>query len=273
MSPFFIHGKRLIDGIDKGGVMRVALLLKDGSICKDLSSGLRDKGLDAAAYEFGDAGDLKTYMAISRFFAHEAEGFDLVHNCMGAHVLIFSRFISTPLLTTIEKSPSEEEGMLYRSLGRYYAPVSGGLVIEGADCTVITPGQMGFVDAYIALYEKIISANAREDHRPWGYYEVLSDDKNDHKVKRITVWPGKRLSLQLHKKRREHWVIISGKARVTLGKDTFTLGPSQSVDIPVETAHRIENIGNIPLVFIEVQQGDYFGEDDIIRLEDDYGRV
>jgi len=273
MSPFFICGKRLIGRIDKGGVMRIALLLKDGSVCKDLYSGLRDKGLDAAAYEFGDAGDLKTYMAISRFFAHEGEGFDLVHNCMGAHVLMFSRFISTPLLTTIEKSPSEEEGMLYSSLGRYYASVSEGLVLEGADCTVITPGQVGFVDAYIALYEKIISANAREDHRPWGYYEVLSDDKNDHKVKRITVWPGKRLSLQLHKRRREHWVIVSGKARVTLGKNTLTLGPSQSVDIPVETAHRIENIGNIPLVFIEVQQGDYFGEDDIIRLEDDYGRV
>ncbi len=255
--------------------MRIAFLLSKHSIWKELSLGIKDRDRDkeVVAYELGDSEGLKSYVAITRFFSDEAEGFDLVHNCLGARALMFSRFVSTPVLTTIEKNPSEEESMLYRSLGGYYVVISEDLTVKGLDCTVIKPGQADMVGSYIRLYERIVSANAREDHRPWGYYEVLSDDKNDHKVKRITVWPRKRLSLQLHKRRREHWVIVTGMARVTLDRDTLDLGPSQSVDIPIGTAHRIENIGNIPLVFIEVQLGDYFGEDDIIRLEDDYGRV
>lgn len=111
-----------------------------------------------------------------------------------------------------------------------------------------------------------------EDHRPWGYFEVLSDDKGDHKVKRITVWPGKRLSLQWHRKRREHWIMIAGSALVTLEGKEIRLSPPDSIDIPLMAHHRIENIGNVPLVFIEVQQGEYFGEDDIVRVEDDFGR-
>lgn len=112
-----------------------------------------------------------------------------------------------------------------------------------------------------------------EDHRPWGFYEVLCEEHEDHKIKRITIWPGKRLSLQLHNKRSEHWFIVSGRARVTIEKEQMVLGTSQSADIPVGAVHRIENIGDEPLVFIEVQHGDYFGEDDIIRIEDDFGRV
>jgi mannose-6-phosphate isomerase-like protein (cupin superfamily) len=111
------------------------------------------------------------------------------------------------------------------------------------------------------------------EHRPWGYYEVLSDDHADHKVKRITVLPGKRLSLQYHKRRREHWVVISGKAVVTVGDRQVELGPSETIDIPQASAHRIENVGSENLVLVEVQQGDYLGEDDIVRLEDDFGRV
>lgn len=111
-----------------------------------------------------------------------------------------------------------------------------------------------------------------EEHRPWGYYEVLSDDKPDHKVKRITVWPGKRLSLQYHLKRREHWVVVSGRGLVTVGGRQVNLVSDESIDIPLRAHHRIENTGDDPLVFIEVQQGDYFGEDDIVRLEDDFGR-
>jgi mannose-6-phosphate isomerase len=112
----------------------------------------------------------------------------------------------------------------------------------------------------------------REEHRPWGYYEVLSQDKKDHKVKRITVWPGKRLSLQYHQKRSEHWVVVSGRGLVSLDGKQVKLAENEAIDIPLGAQHRIENIGDEPLVFIEVQQGEYFGEDDIVRLEDDFGR-
>ena len=110
------------------------------------------------------------------------------------------------------------------------------------------------------------------DHRPWGFYEVLSD-KPDHKVKRITVYPAKRLSLQRHQKRSEHWYIVFGNAVVTLDVEEIRLKEGESIDIPLGTAHRISNESSEDVVFIEVQRGEYFGEDDIERLEDDFGRV
>jgi mannose-6-phosphate isomerase len=111
-----------------------------------------------------------------------------------------------------------------------------------------------------------------EEHRPWGFYEVLSQDKQDHKVKRITVWPGKRLSLQYHQKRSEHWVVVSGCGLVSVEGKQVKLVENESIDIPLRAQHRMENIGDEPLVFIEVQLGEYFGEDDIVRVEDDFGR-
>ena len=110
------------------------------------------------------------------------------------------------------------------------------------------------------------------DQRPWGYYEVLSDGP-DHKVKRITVYPGKRLSLQRHRRRAEHWFILRGEALATLGEKEVPLKNGESVDIPKGELHRIENRGSVHLIFIEVQTGEYFGEDDVERIEDDYGRI
>jgi mannose-6-phosphate isomerase len=107
--------------------------------------------------------------------------------------------------------------------------------------------------------------------RPWGHYDVLTDEA-DYKVKRIVVEPGKRLSLQRHARRAEHWYVVRGGALVTRDTELLPLDPGNAVDIPRGAAHRIENPGDVPLVFIEVQRGDYFGEDDIERLEDDYGR-
>jgi mannose-6-phosphate isomerase len=109
--------------------------------------------------------------------------------------------------------------------------------------------------------------------RPWGTYTVLDDGAGDHKVKRIVVHPGKRLSYQLHARRAEHWFIVSGTATVTLDGARVELGPGDSIDIPQGGAHRLANEGSTDVVFIEVQRGSYFGEDDIVRLEDDYGRV
>jgi mannose-6-phosphate isomerase len=108
--------------------------------------------------------------------------------------------------------------------------------------------------------------------RPWGAFVIL-DDGPTGKVKRITVDPGQRLSYQKHHRRKEHWFVVAGRAVVTLDGVDHELGPGEAVDIPLGTAHRVRNPGDDDLVFVEVQQGDYFGEDDIVRLDDDYGRA
>ena len=109
--------------------------------------------------------------------------------------------------------------------------------------------------------------------RPWGNYTVLSEDAPDHKVKRLVVHPGKRLSYQRHAKRAEHWFIVSGTATVTLDGTVSEVQAGEAIDIPPESAHRVANDGATDVVLIEVQRGSYFGEDDIVRLEDDYGRI
>ena len=109
------------------------------------------------------------------------------------------------------------------------------------------------------------------DERPWGSYTVL-EDAPDHKVKRIEVLPGKRLSYQKHERRAEHWFVVHGSALVTLDGTEVPVSAGSAIDIPLGAAHRIANVGEGPLMFIEVQHGTYFGEDDIIRLEDDFGR-
>lgn len=109
-------------------------------------------------------------------------------------------------------------------------------------------------------------------HRPWGSYTVLEEGKG-YKVKRVTVNPKGRLSLQMHHQRSEHWVVITGTARVTRGEEIFDLAVGQSTAIPAETPHRLENPGTSMLHIIEVQNGPYLGEDDIVRFQDDYGRT
>lgn len=128
------------------------------------------------------------------------------------------------------------------------------------------------VEDYTRVYETIIGRRQREDHRPWGFYEILAD-RPDHKVKRITVYPGQRLSYQRHFRRSEHWYVLGGTAVVTRNGEEIGRVSGQAIDLPVGTWHRISNSGPDNLVFIEVQTGDYFGEDDIERSEDDYGRA
>ncbi len=108
-------------------------------------------------------------------------------------------------------------------------------------------------------------------NRPWGAYTVVHRG-NKFQVKVIEVDCGKRLSLQSHRQRDEHWTIVSGTARVTKGESSFEIAENQTVHIPRTVVHRIANAGAEPLIFVEVQWGDYLGEDDIVRLEDDYGR-
>jgi len=108
--------------------------------------------------------------------------------------------------------------------------------------------------------------------RPWGSFTVL-DDAMTHKVKTLTVNPGHRLSYQRHQHRAEHWFVVTGTATVTVDDKENTLERGEYIDIPMMAWHRIENRGDIDLTFVEVQHGAYFGEDDIERRSDDYGRA
>ena len=110
------------------------------------------------------------------------------------------------------------------------------------------------------------------EERPWGSYTVL-DEADAYKVKRIEVLPGKRLSYQRHSRRAEHWMIVNGTAKVTLDGAEIIVDRGKTIDIPVGSAHRVENPGEVTMIFIEIQQGDYLGEHYIVRLEDDFGRA
>lgn len=110
-----------------------------------------------------------------------------------------------------------------------------------------------------------------KDERPWGRYEVLEESPG-FKVKRLEVNPGARLSLQRHSRRSEHWVVVAGTADVVCGERELQLEKGAHIYLPAETKHRLGNSSDQPLVLIEVQLGDYLGEDDIVRLEDDYQR-
>jgi mannose-1-phosphate guanylyltransferase len=109
-------------------------------------------------------------------------------------------------------------------------------------------------------------------HRPWGSYTVLEDSPG-YKIKRIVVKPGKRLSLQKHFHRNEHWIVVSGTATVTVGERVKLIRPNESTYIKMGEVHRLENKGKIPIVLIEAQVGEYTGEDDIVRMEDDFNRI
>jgi len=112
----------------------------------------------------------------------------------------------------------------------------------------------------------------RFDRRPWGSFTVL-DEGAGFKVKRIEVLPGKRLSYQKHANRAEHWVVVQGTAKVTLDERELIITTGEAIDIAVGAAHRVESASAETLIFIEVQLGSYLGEDDIVRLQDDYGRT
>ena len=121
----------------------------------------------------------------------------------------------------------------------------------------------------LSIPEKTI---ATTELRPWGSFTIL-EAGSGYKIKRIQVNPGHRLSLQMHHHRSEHWIVVSGTARVVCGDKEILVTKNESTYVPQCTAHRLENPGVIPLVLIEVQNGEYLGEDDIIRYQDDYART
>ena len=165
---------------------------------------------------------------------------------------------------------------------------STGFIVDSVDTAVQAVGRIDTIDRracrkeveqrftcqrmaqkYLGVYQKIL--RARGNYRPWGHYQNLLE-QDDHKIKELVINPSERLSLQKHQHRAEHWTVVSGEALVTVAENEILLKPGQSVDVPRGAVHRIMNPGKIPAVLVEVQMGDYFGEDDIIRLKDDYDR-
>jgi mannose-1-phosphate guanylyltransferase len=165
-----------------------------------------------------------------------------------------------------------------RSTGRLVAAVGVQdlVVVETPDAVLVThKGASQRVKAVVDELKSKASPLATEHvtvERPWGTYTTLNESER-FKIKRIEVKPGGRLSLQMHHHRSEHWVVVSGAAKVTCNEKEFLLSPNESTFIPVGARHRLENPGKLPLVMIEVQCGDYVGEDDIVRFSDQYGRV
>jgi mannose-6-phosphate isomerase-like protein (cupin superfamily) len=149
------------------------------------------------------------------------------------------------------------------------------VVIDTPDATLVSSKEN------VQEVRKVVEAlkkSQRDEHlihrtveRPWGRYTVL-EKGNRYKIKRIVLNPKAKLSLQIHRHRSEHWVVVSGTARVTRGEEVFDVHPNESTFIPVSMKHRLENPEIIPLQIIEVQNGDYVEEDDIERLDDEFGR-
>ncbi len=149
------------------------------------------------------------------------------------------------------------------------------LVVETPDATLVAPKERAqevkdIVDT-LRQRERPEASLHRRVRRPWGCYDGI-DSGPGFQVKRLEVLPGAILSLQKHHRRAEHWVVAQGVAHVTLDDEIIELGVQESIDIAVGAVHRVENRGDELLILIEVQLGDYLGEDDIVRLEDKYGR-
>jgi mannose-1-phosphate guanylyltransferase/mannose-6-phosphate isomerase-like protein (cupin superfamily) len=154
--------------------------------------------------------------------------------------------------------------------------LKGMVVVDTPDATLVTP--KGRVQEVRRIVDEL-RRNNREEHllhktveRPWGSFTVL-DKGQGYKIKKVFLKPGAKLSLQLHRRRSEHWVVVSGIARVTKENETYLVHVDESTYIPDHTRHRLENPGEEPLQIIEVQNGDYLEEDDIERFDDDYGRI
>ena len=126
-------------------------------------------------------------------------------------------------------------------------------------------------DTVVIPFSSTNTENLLTEKRPWGAFTTLEEGPG-YKIKRIEVNPGHRLSLQMHYHRSEHWIVVSGTAKVTCGDKEKILGANESTYVPQCTSHRLENPGVIKLILIEVQNGEYLGEDDIVRFQDDYSR-
>ena len=175
------------------------------------------------------------------------------------------------LLIDVENSLIRAEHSLVAAIG-----LRDTLVVETADAVLVAPMNRSQDVKEIVIRLKREKRDEflmhRTVYRPWGSYTIL-EMHDRFQIKRITVKPGARLSLQMHHHRHEHWVVVSGTARIQNGEQSFLLKEDEATYIPSGTMHRLENPGVIPLELIEVQIGSYLGEDDIVRYDDEYGRL
>ena len=171
----------------------------------------------------------------------------------------------------------DTRGCVIHSDGRLTAAIGVNdlVVVSTADAVMVVPRarsqEVKELVARLKAEQHKEATEHKRGHRPWGYYETIDLGERFH-VKRIVVNPGGMLSLQKHRHRAEHWVVVRGTAEVTIGEDTRAVHENESIFIPIGTVHRLANQGKIPLELIEVQTGSYLGEDDIVRLEDVYKR-
>ena len=172
---------------------------------------------------------------------------------------------------------AESSGSYLRAESRMVAAIGVRdlVIVETADAVLVMHKDMAqdvkHAVEYLKQAERTEHLVHRRVYRPWGYYEGI-DMGERFQVKRIMVKPGAKLSLQMHYHRAEHWIVVSGTAKVTCGDKVELLHENQSTYIPIGETHRLENVGKLPLFMIEVQSGSYLGEDDIVRFEDDYKR-
>lgn len=204
-------------------------------------------------------------------FYDEIEKKDVNDNCIIlGHNASFGNNIEEPITINSRKN------LLILEKQTALIDVEDLLVVDSSDALLIAKkGSSQKVKDVVNILKKRKSGLVdihRIAHRPWGTYEVLLESKN-YKIKRIIVKPGARLSLQKHFHRSEHWIVVSGTATVTVGGSSFIVRPNESTYIKMGELHRLENQGKIDLVIVEVQVGEYTGEDDIVRIQDDFKRI
>jgi mannose-1-phosphate guanylyltransferase/mannose-6-phosphate isomerase len=175
------------------------------------------------------------------------------------------------IIRDVKNSYIRSEHRLVAAIG-----IENVIVVETDDAVLVTDRDN---DQDVKAIVQELNKRSRDEamvhtrvYRPWGCFQTL-DSGNGFQVKRLVINPGASISLQLHRERSEHWVVVSGVANVICGDETLILKPNQSTYIPVDTKHKLENLGEVPLEVVEVQTGSYLGEDDIVRFEDEYGRV
>lgn len=219
--------------------------------------------------------------AVLELRALDLSDVELVHNHAGLWALACLPAETRPVVSSLYDDPCAAERAWLDGLE--HPPTLLACGIEPRDLLVAgTLAAEQQLDESVATLEAVYAqtlerwrtqtVDSRFDERPWGRYWVL-DDQPTFKVKRITVDPGGRLSYQRHQRRGEHWIFVAGRAKVTLDGVDLELGAGDDIRIPAGAAHRVQNLGAEPATFVEIQSGDYFGEDDIERLSDDYGRA
>lgn len=245
-------------------------------VARRLARELGHAGLEVRLIEAGEGA--RAGLVLGEAIARAKE-FDLVHALAEPRALPLLVVAAAPAVVTLSPSPGAEEWELAQRLAPRALFVASQRVESPLPlAATVAPESSHAAAAYRAVYAELLTREAARrvdqvhDRRPWGEYWVLADHPA-FKVKRIDVLPKKRLSYQKHARRAEHWIVVRGHARVTLDGRDLQLARGESVDIPVGAAHRIENVGDEILTFVEIQSGTYFGEDDILRLEDDFGRA